>query len=98
MEQYQKQEQKSDFELKIRGIIEGLFGKDTADKLTEGEFAKETLDKIAASISKQLTPEKLDKLKAIGITLEHAVATLARTALSAVAAAGRAAEKASEKL
>lgn len=98
MEQDQKQDQKSDFELKIREIIENILGKETAAKIPDAAAAKAMLDKIANSISRQLTPEKLEKLKALGITLEHAVATLARTALKAVIVAGKAAERASEKL
>ena len=85
-------------EQKIREIIEGAIGKENADRLPDAAAAKELIDKITASITKQLTPERMEKLKALGITLEKAVETLARKALEAVIAAGRAAERAADKL
>ena len=85
-------------EQKIREIIEGLIGKEKADKLLDSADAKELIDRIAASISKQLTPERIEKLKGLGISLEKAVETLTRRALEAVIAAGRAAERAADKL
>lgn len=85
-------------EQKIREIIEGLIGKEKADKLPDSSDAKELIDRIAASISKQLTPERMEKLKALGISLEKAVETLTRKALEAVIAAGKAAERAADRL
>lgn len=85
-------------EQKIREIIEGIIGKENAGKLPDAAAAKELIDKIAASISKQLTPERIEKLKSLGITLEKAVEILARKALEAVIAAGKAAERASDRL
>ena len=38
-------------EQKIREIIEGLIGKEKADKLPDSADAKELIDRIAASIS-----------------------------------------------
>lgn len=85
-------------EQKIREIIEGIIGKENAGKLPDTAAAKELIDKITASISKQLTPERIEKLKGLGITLEKAVETLARKSLEAVVAAGKAAERTADKL
>lgn len=85
-------------EQKIREIIEGTISKENADRLPDAAAAKELIDRIAASITKQLTPERMEKLKTLGITLEKAVETLTRKALEAVIAAGKAAEKAADRL
>ena len=85
-------------EQKIREIIEGLIGKEKADRLPDSADARELIDGITSSISKHLTPERIEKLRGLGISLEKAVETLTRKALEAVIAAGRAAEKAADKL
>ncbi len=79
--------QKDPMEARIDRALAALFGPESAEPQ-----AAELVSSVRRSLLKHLTPETVEKLKARGITVEEAVAFLARRALEAVIAEGRSQE------